>query len=547
MIVIAFSIIGIFVTIQYLHQFVCNRYHSVIDVIDPIQLSSSSLQRSTKIFPVQTELLSSERMMTENEVSLKRFKCEQCPKDYASKSGLTSHVKTKHQEVRLTQVEKVGDLNNLNAEEVEALLEEEEEFMDAVEVMEENLGLNMDLESVDGSLINFWQENNLKFTSTFAKTLELEQQKGDKEKIEKELEAAKKKIDLLEKKVKSDAKKMVEVQKKLEVSEKENKDMKRKIEKKKEIVEIEEDDDVVVVEVKCVFCDFVGRDQKNVRGHIKFAHCRCNDCGKKFFNYEQMEEHLREVHDVGSYICFHCKVSYESMGELEKHLQGGHKEAAPERREGGFECPKCNYVEDSEEDLRKHMVSNHLDEERPLQRVVRTRTCRWWKQGFCRDGNNCNFSHTGEQRNVRTEEPVRREEQIRREAPRREEARRPSREEVSCTNGPTCTWLARGTCHFKHSQGVQGGQGGGRPQGQQEASGGQQGAGGQHRGYRGQQGGRRQQGQGGQGGQRGRCWADQQCKRVNCPFVHTSLSDFPNLQKSGNPKVWNTINGKFFN
>ena len=50
------------------------------------------------------------------------------------------------------------------------------------------------------------------------------------------------------------------------------------------------------------------------------------------------------------------------MEELKKHLQGGTSESAPVSRKAGFECPSCNYVEDSEGNMRKHMASNHQTE-----------------------------------------------------------------------------------------------------------------------------------------------------------------------------------------
>ena len=86
-----------------------------------------------------------------------------------------------------------------------------------------------------------------------------------------------------------------------------------------------------------------------------------------------MQGHLSGVHEVGSYVCHKCGVVYKFMEELEKHLQGGHRELSQVLREAGFECPSCDYVEGSEETIRKHMVSNQQRKEWPMQRVVRAR------------------------------------------------------------------------------------------------------------------------------------------------------------------------------
>ena len=42
--------------------------------------------------------------MTGVEITPKRFKCTMCPKDYAQKSGVAAHMKTKHvEQVRMEE------------------------------------------------------------------------------------------------------------------------------------------------------------------------------------------------------------------------------------------------------------------------------------------------------------------------------------------------------------------------------------------------------------------------------------------------------------
>ena len=71
----------------------------------------------------------------------------------------------------------------------------------------------------------------------------------------------------------------------------------------------------------------------------QFGHCECNHCGLKFFNYEQIQEHLAKDHEVKNHI---CQVANRFMEELKKHLQKGHRVPVPERNEVSFKCTSGN-------------------------------------------------------------------------------------------------------------------------------------------------------------------------------------------------------------
>ena len=137
-----------------------------------------------------------------------RFLCPHCDKTYSSKSGVKGHMRTKHvdaapvntdnspQEKQQSNVPN----DNLDTNELDSLLEEEEEFLDAVENLENEIGLGVDL-SVNESMMKYYEDGEhnksnispVTLRSDFARTLELEENTNRIFK-DKELETAKKNI-----------------------------------------------------------------------------------------------------------------------------------------------------------------------------------------------------------------------------------------------------------------------------------------------------------------------------------------------------------------
>ena len=122
-----------------------------------------------------------------------------------------SNIKTKDDKVDSNETTKestrpeqpivVHDLINLDTKELESLLENQDEFLEAVKVLEHNQCLDVDL-SINESMIEYMQDPN-NYRSDFAKTVELEEvDKSKKNKLEKELETSKKTIIYLRKSVK---------------------------------------------------------------------------------------------------------------------------------------------------------------------------------------------------------------------------------------------------------------------------------------------------------------------------------------------------------
>ena len=105
----------------------------------------------------------------------KSYQCTRCSKSYIYKGGLTAHIRRKHP--ISTEPKKKGmaskpdapvsasplivqDLININTQELEALLDDEQEFYETVEEFEHNVGVN-------NSMVDWY---NVNFESSFSNT-----------------------------------------------------------------------------------------------------------------------------------------------------------------------------------------------------------------------------------------------------------------------------------------------------------------------------------------------------------------------------------------
>ena len=94
------------------------------------------------------------------------YQCSRCPKNYIYKGGLTAHIRNKHplngksKKTTATQQAPVQNKKNvptgtastkapipknLDTQELNNLIEEEEEFTDAVEELEHDVGINQSM------------------------------------------------------------------------------------------------------------------------------------------------------------------------------------------------------------------------------------------------------------------------------------------------------------------------------------------------------------------------------------------------------------------
>ena len=96
-------------------------------------------------------------------MSPNKFQCTRCAKNYIYRSGLTAHIKRKHPLGRINSNQNdnsvaaaapriVHNLINIGTQELERLLSEEQELVDAADEMEHNIDINE-------SMVNWYNMN----------------------------------------------------------------------------------------------------------------------------------------------------------------------------------------------------------------------------------------------------------------------------------------------------------------------------------------------------------------------------------------------------
>ena len=193
---------------------------------------------------------------------------------------------------------------------------------------------------------------------------------------------------------------------------------------------------------KCLACDKVFKANSDLEKHIRDKHTEpnCHMCDKKFSTKKQVEEHIcsNTNSEVVPQVCkkTYCQKEFVSTAALNKHIKSNH--FGNQRSV----CHKCEEIL-SNNDLKKHMESCGKSSNEAWQVKEKSNiVCKHWRRGHCNMGNECGFSHVGYQNTLRSENLS------------TGSTRKP------CRNGPSCSYLARGRCNFKHHnnnkhQGVQ--------------------------------------------------------------------------------------------
>ena len=422
----------------------------------------------------------------------------------------------------------VGELINLGTQEVANLLEEEEVFFQAVEELENNVGLGVELDELDKSALEFWErkaevEKSFgveKPKSDFAKSLRLEKRQVEVEKLkddDKKMKAAAQTIAYLRNELEKKDKALKKCQTRIKVM------VKRRNENADTIVEKE---NTIKVLQKCLNSMSTRNKEEKVATKIIDK----DETKKTEKNKKEEPKKKTEIIDI----------------------------------EDKFECGWCEHVAEDKSDLMIHEDIKHPDEmKKKMEKKVAEektsfekvkRDCRFFKtRKGCFQGDKCPFTHRG------APGPI-------------SPSTRRSTGSRRCWNGERCSWLANGGCKFEHGDKRSDHQGGGRLQGSNGGQGrqqrGQGDQGRQHKGQGGQQGGHRRQqaGEWGLGGHQGGQWGQEQEGHWGqqgsqwgqegqhggqggwyWANQHTSMSDFPNLPNPRNPGAWNTTNGMFFN
>ena len=367
-----------------------------------------------------------------------KFLCPHCDKTYTTKGWMTKHIKEKHQESEETSkkndeledeveesIKRTEDIsrktedieeikaNFLNTREMERIEVEieEENFLDAVENLEDAIGLDQDL-TVNDSIVKFL-DNEENYRSDFGSTMELERNRSLMKKLETELRMSTKTVRDIRKlyKEKDESLKACLIQ--VKKSEAEKIRMAKKIEiQNEELAEAQETIEEVIkesneelnslqAEIKDLNRRLASR-KPNVQDEIMFACERCNFASK---TVHEVREHAKinhregdvEVHKLDKtpelHKCPKCPTIFKIKDQLTNHMKT-HE----------FLCfyQGCGALTETEQQMAVHIDNVHLQRESGSNKTSETpynkpnkkkKECRYFRQGRCTKGDFCDFEH----------------------------------------------------------------------------------------------------------------------------------------------------------
>ena len=229
---------------------------------------------------------------------------------------------------------------------------------------------------------------------------------------------------------------------------KQNSDLKKELEVTKSLakaLESDDADDITVLErVKvhmnkttsgnmCVTCDKRFRNGQDLEKHIEITHNQpeCNICEKYFTSRQELKKHMLK-HETAME-CSECPF-ISTKKDTKQHAQSCSGKLG-EAKDVSY-CAECGELNTNPE-MKVHMETQHGGRRANNREWEKTKqVCKFWREGFCKKGDSCNFSHVGMQKKLSENQS----------GPRGGT----HREKRPCRNGASCPWSARGKCHFSH-------------------------------------------------------------------------------------------------
>ena len=149
---------------------------------------------------------------------------------------------------------------------------------------------------------------------------------------------------------------------------------------------------VPTAQFNCNRCNFIANTEVLLKEHEKKHWFKCTKCDEALKTKGLQKRHLREAHgqmydqqcDIQ---CDLCDFKGKSKLQMEKHEKVRHEEQQQKEyitNKVGFECTKCDFRGKSKKQMEKHIAVRHI--ERP--------ECHFWRKGFCKMDQQCNFAHS---------------------------------------------------------------------------------------------------------------------------------------------------------
>ena len=168
------------------------------------------------------------------------------------------------------------------------------------------------------------------------------------------------------------------------------------------------DADVILSEpeVRCKECDWKSNTASHLQGHMlkHKGQYICHKCKSAFKESTDLEAHDKENHkgnvkENENFKCVKCSRTFISNVALKQHNITKHKESLnppvghPDRvrsiNSKGITCGDCGENFEGENEIKEHIKSKHKEEQRQGFQTV----CKHLRNGFCRSGSQCKWSH----------------------------------------------------------------------------------------------------------------------------------------------------------
>ena len=237
---------------------------------------------------------------------------------------------------------------------------------------------------------------------------------------------------------------------------------------------------------KCDKCPYKTTDSNKLKTHLEkhTAKFRCETCNEEFFTRQKLNEHIKTHHNKNTTqstenvnTCRHCNKKFENHASLMQHIKSkhelltlpvGHPDRARQQNCEVFECPHCPAKCKTRTDLNLHMITHNKDivcqqcdemfqTKSDLNHHMRTnhdgfkkvrKMCRYFLQGRCTKGIQCQFDHSQRGTNQRQYNQTNHNNQHNQQY--NQSQTNQTKFTPQCKRGQMCPFLDQGKCNFFH-------------------------------------------------------------------------------------------------
>ena len=105
-------------------------------------------------------------------------------------------------------------------------------------------------------------------------------------------------------------------------------------------------------------CDSGSESEKELKEHKTTSHEKCSDCNDNFETMAELNNHIEKCHKKkDSFNCEKCKVQYQTVEKLREHIQNVHN------NRNTYSCQKCEEKFKTVAELKVHMIT-HTNEKK---------------------------------------------------------------------------------------------------------------------------------------------------------------------------------------